>query len=176
MTTSTALSFTARPASLAQAFEQYWHAHNVRDLPTLTDGARTLTYAQLAHETGAIAANLSGRDARPGDVVVIAMERSIDAGPCPCVIEPKLSAQEVSARLAETQARFLVHDAEHAALLDPLEIPGATRTLDIEILKDVPYFPLADVEADCPALLFTSGNTVGPRRYSSRRPRCLAMR
>ncbi|WP_232316527.1 AMP-binding protein [Candidatus Burkholderia verschuerenii] len=87
---------------------------------SLTDGTRTLSYADLARETGAVAVNLSGRDAHPGDVVAIMMTRSIDAvvlllaairaGLCPCVFEPKLSAEEVSARLVETRARFLVHD------------------------------------------------------------------
>jgi acyl-CoA synthetase (AMP-forming)/AMP-acid ligase II len=174
VTTSTALSFNARPSSLAQAFEQYWHARDVRDLPALTDGARTLSYADLARETGAVAANLSGRDAHPGDVVAITMARSIDAvvvllaairaGLCPCVFEPKLSAQEVSARLVETGARFVVHDAEHAAFIGELDMPENARPLDIELLKEASYFPPADVAADCPALLlFTSGSTGRPK-------------
>ena len=47
--------------------------------PALTDDAMTLTYAELARETGTIAASLSGRDASAGDVVAIVMSRSLDA-------------------------------------------------------------------------------------------------
>ena len=174
MQNSTALNLNARPATLAQAFDQYWHARGVQDLPALTDGAKTLTYAELARETGAVAASLSGRDARPGDVVAIVMSRSLDAvvlllaairaGLCPCVFEPKLASEEVSARLIETRARFLVHDAEHAAFIESLSIPEGTTTLDFARLTEASYFPPVDVAPDCPALLlFTSGSTGRPK-------------
>lgn len=174
MTISTALNLDTRPSSLAQAFEQYWHARGVQDLPALTDGARTLTYAELARETGAVAANLSGREARAGDVVAIIMSRSLDAvvlllaairaGLCPCVFEPKLAPEEVSARLIETRARFVVHDAEHAAFIASLSVPEGTMALAFARLTQAAYFPPVDVAADCPALLlFTSGSTGRPK-------------
>lgn len=174
MTTSNVSTSNERPTSLAQAFEQVWHARDVQDRTALTDGARTLSYADLARETGAVAAHLSGRDARPGDAIAITMARSIDAvilllaairaGMCPCVFEPKLAPEEVSARLVETGARFLVHDADHAALIDALTIPEGTGTIDFARLKEASYFSPLDVAADCPALLlFTSGSTGRPK-------------
>jgi acyl-CoA synthetase (AMP-forming)/AMP-acid ligase II len=174
VTTTTALNFETRPASLARAFEQYWHARGVQDLPALTDGTRSLSYADLARDTGTVAANLSGREARPGDVVAIIMERSLDAvilllaairaGLCPCVFEPKLAPEEVSARLVETNARFLVHDAENASLVGALSVPSQTTVIEFARLVEAAYFPPIDVAADCPALLlFTSGSTGRPK-------------
>ncbi len=96
----------------------------------------------------------------------------IRAGLCPCVFEPKLAAQEVAARLAETHARFVVHDAENAALLSELDIPKNASAIDFARLTESSYFPPVDVDATCPALLlFTSGST-GRRSCNSRRPRC----
>jgi acyl-CoA synthetase (AMP-forming)/AMP-acid ligase II len=174
VTHSTALNLDTRPSSLAQAFEHFWHARGVQDHPALTDGARTLTYADLARETGAVAANLSGRNVRPGDVVAIIMSRSLDAvvlllaairaGLCPVVFEPKLAPEEAGARLIETHARFIVHDAEHAAFIERLSIPESATTLDLTRLTEASYFPPVDVAPDCPALLlFTSGSTGRPK-------------
>ena len=177
MTTPTALNLAARPASVAQAFDQYWHARDVQPLPALTDGATTLTYAALAAGTGALAAGLLGRDARPGDVVAIVMARSLDAvtlllaairaGLCPCVFEPKLAPDEVGTRLAETRARIVVHDAEHAAFVASLSLPAGATAVDFADLARVgPASPPApaDVAPDCPALLlFTSGSTGRPK-------------
>jgi acyl-CoA synthetase (AMP-forming)/AMP-acid ligase II len=170
----TALNLETRPSSLAQAFEQYWHARGVQDAPALTDGESTLTYADLARATDAAAAALLARDAQPGDVVAIMMARSLDAvvmllasiraGLCPCVFEPRLAAEEVSARLVETRARFVVHDAENAPLVASLSIPDTATTLDFASLTEAPYFPRANVMPDCPALLlFTSGSTGRPK-------------
>ncbi|WP_336598075.1 class I adenylate-forming enzyme family protein [Paraburkholderia bengalensis] len=174
MTISTLLNLDARPASLAQAFDQYWQAHGVQDLPALTDGTKTLTYVELAHETGAVAASLSEHDARQGDVVAIIMSRSLDtvvlllaairAGLCPCVFEPRLASEEVGARLIETNARFLVHDAEHAAFVESLSISEGTTTLDFARMTQASHFPPVHVASDCPALLlFTSGSTGRPK-------------
>jgi acyl-CoA synthetase (AMP-forming)/AMP-acid ligase II len=174
VTTTTALHFDVRPTSLAQAFEQYWHVRNVQNLPAIGDGTRSLTYAELARETGSVAAHLSGRHARQGDVVAITMSRSLDAvvlllaairaGMCPCVFEPKLAPDEVSARLVETGARFLVHDDDNTSLVSELAIPPHTTIIDFARLTEPSYWPPVDVAADCPALLlFTSGSTGRPK-------------
>jgi acyl-CoA synthetase (AMP-forming)/AMP-acid ligase II len=174
MKTFTALDFDARPTTLAQAFEQFWHARDVQDRCALTDGERSLSYASLAQETGAIAANLSGREARAGEAIAVMMTRSLDAvalllaairaGLCPCVLEPKLAAEEVSARLAETNTRFVVYDADHATLVDQLALPDGCVALEFARLTEASYFPPADIDAACPALLlFTSGSTGRPK-------------
>ncbi|TDY21942.1 acyl-CoA synthetase (AMP-forming)/AMP-acid ligase II [Paraburkholderia sp. BL6665CI2N2] len=172
--TFTALNLDARPTSLAQAFDQYWHASGVASLPALTDGTRTLTYAELAEATDAVATGLLSRDASPGDVVAILMDRSLDAvvlllasiraGLCPCIFEPGLASGEVSARLVETRARFLVHDAENTAFVESLSTRYVVTVLSFACLTEPWYFSTINVTADCPALLlFTSGSTGRPK-------------
>lgn len=147
---------------------------DVQSRTALTDGARTLSYAELARETQRIAATLLALGAGPSDVVAITMARSLDAvilllaairqGLCPCVFEPKLAPEEVGARLVETGARFVVHDAEHAAFARELTLPERAETIDFARLTQAAAAPAVDVSADSPALLlFTSGSTGRPK-------------
>jgi acyl-CoA synthetase (AMP-forming)/AMP-acid ligase II len=168
------ITLETRPETLAQAFEQAWRtkrAEHAEHVQALIADTRSLSYAELDRETAHVAANLQSRDARPGDVVAIVMSRSLDAvilllasiraGLCPCVFEPKLAEQEVSARLAETNARFVVHDAENASLICALNL---TNTIAFPQLTNASSFKPLPVQASTPALLlFTSGSTGRPK-------------
>ena len=160
--------------SLAQALEQSWQLPDVQERTALTDGVRTISYAGLARETGTVAANFLRHDTRPGDAVAIVMTRSLDAviallaslraGLCPCVFEPKLPAQEVSARLIETNARLVVHDTDNLPLVSELTVPAGATTVQFARLTETSHFSPVDVPTTCAALLlFTSGSTGRPK-------------
>ncbi|WP_245623748.1 class I adenylate-forming enzyme family protein [Paraburkholderia nodosa] len=174
MKPSTALNLEHRPTSLAQAFQQYWQLPDVQQRPALTDGARTISYADLARNTDTVAANLLRHDARPGDAVAIVMTRSLDAvivllaairaGLCPCVFEPKLPAEEVSARLIETSARLVVHDTDNLPLVSELAIPDTARAVRFASLTEASHCQRVDVPmTNAALLLFTSGSTGRPK-------------
>src|SRR5262249_30679791 len=90
------------------------------DKAALIDGpsGRTLTYAQLAHTTRAIAAGLAARGFGPGDVFGIfapnlpeyaaAFHGVAASGGASTTINSLASAEDAAAQLAATRARFLL--------------------------------------------------------------------
>jgi acyl-CoA synthetase (AMP-forming)/AMP-acid ligase II len=95
-------------------------AEELGDKPALIDGpsGRTLTYAQLAHTTRAIAAGLAARDFGPGDVFGIfspnlpeyaaAFHGVAASGGASTTINSLASVEDAAAQLAATRARFLL--------------------------------------------------------------------
>src|SRR5262245_13396002 len=118
--------------SLAQAFAAAWSDPRVASLTALDDGDRSFTYAQLADATACLAASRVAQGFRQADVLAIAMGRSLDAvivllaaircGLCPCVLEPKLPAEEIDERLALVAAKGLVFDAANRELVQALKL------------------------------------------------------
>ncbi|TAL53361.1 class I adenylate-forming enzyme family protein [Pandoraea sp.] len=169
------------PATLAHAMASYWRAEQVQSLTALSDGARSLTYAQLEARTARLAATLRMRGAAPGDVLAITMRRSLDAvllllasvraGMCPCVLEPMLPAEEVGERLALVGARWLAFDGDHRTLAGALALP-ALDAFEFDALEaaDMPGNVVTVEHAAngiAPGtralLLFTSGSTGRPK-------------
>src|SRR5262249_4505739 len=142
--------------TLAQTFAACWSKPQVAALTALDDGARSLTYAQLADATATTAANLFAQGIARGDVVAIAMSRSLDAvivllaaircGLCPCVLEPKLPAEEIDERLTLVGAKGVVFDSANSELARALELNrgSAVRAFDFAALD-------AHAEADSKA-------------------------
>jgi acyl-CoA synthetase (AMP-forming)/AMP-acid ligase II len=95
-------------------------AEELGDKPALIDGpsGRTLSYAQLAHTTRAVAAGLAGRAFGPGDVFAIfapnvpeyaAVFHGVAAsGGASTTINSLASAEDVASQLGGTRARFLL--------------------------------------------------------------------
>lgn len=177
----TILDASDPPATLAHAMASYWRAAQVQSLTALSDGERSLTYAQLEARTAHLATALLARGAAPGDVLAITMRRSLDAvllllasiraGMCPCVIEPLLPGQEVGERLTLVDARWLAFDDEHRALAGALALPGldafelhALATpdalADAATAERMTHAIAPDTRA---LLLFTSGSTGRPK-------------
>ncbi|MGF6303332.1 MULTISPECIES: class I adenylate-forming enzyme family protein [Paraburkholderia] len=173
MHTPTILEFSRKPQSLAEAFEIYWTEHQVKSLPALDDSGRLLSYGELSDWTGTVAASLRARGAMQGEVLAIAMGRSIEAvvlllaairaGLCPCVFEPKLPPEEIDERLGLVRAKWLTFDTENSDLVKSLKTPAVT--VDFSVLSaPTSVVPARTVDPHSPALLlFTSGSTGRPK-------------
>jgi acyl-CoA synthetase (AMP-forming)/AMP-acid ligase II len=166
--------------SLAQAFAAYWSDPQVELLTALDDGQRALTYAQLADATTRVAANLHAQGLARGNALAIAMSRSLDAvivllaairsGLCPCVLEPKLPAQEIDERLKLVNAKGLIFDFANNELVQALK-PGlgdvpAIDYAQLDAQPDTRHYAADEhaVDAQTSALLlFTSGSTGRPK-------------
>ena len=70
------LSIPRSSVSLGEWFARIEAAHAAR--PALRDGRQTLTYAELGRRARAVAAELGRLGVRPGDPVVLRLERSIE--------------------------------------------------------------------------------------------------
>jgi acyl-CoA synthetase (AMP-forming)/AMP-acid ligase II len=170
--------------TLAHAFATYWSKPQTAILTALDDGSRSLTYAQLADATATTAANLYAQGLARGDVVAIAMSRSLDAvivllaaircGLCPCVLEPRLPAEEINERLTLVGAKGLVFDSFNSELAQALERNRNGAVLAINSAQLDTHAGAQseagiatrerNVEAQTPALLlFTSGSTGRPK-------------
>lgn len=175
--------------TLAQAFTTYWSKPQIAASTALDDGTRSLTYAQLADTTATAAANLLAQGLTRGDVVAIAMGRSLDTvtvllaaircGLCPCILEPKLPTEEIDERLTLVGAKGLVFDSTNSELAQALKLNFSSALLAIDFAQLRAHathseaeaeFRAAnsgnepDVDAQTPALLlFTSGSTGRPK-------------
>jgi acyl-CoA synthetase (AMP-forming)/AMP-acid ligase II len=170
--------------TLAQAFAAYWSKPQVAASTALDDGTRSLTYAALADATATTAANLFAQGLARGDVVAIAMSRSLDAvivllaaircGLCPCVLEPKLPAEEIRERLTLVGAKGLVFDFANNELAQALKLNRGSAILAINFAeldthaeaesKATDSTREPPIDEQTPALLlFTSGSTGRPK-------------
>ncbi|GAB7526511.1 class I adenylate-forming enzyme family protein [Paraburkholderia sp. 2C] len=174
--------------TLAQALTSYWGEPQVAPLTALDDGSRSYTYAQLADATATTATSLYAQGLARGDVVAIAMSRSLDAvivllaaircGLCPCVLEPKLPAEEIDERLTLVGAKGLVFDPTNSELVQALKLNFGCAVLAVDFAqldtraetRFEAQSEAADstrelnIDAQTPALLlFTSGSTGRPK-------------
>lgn len=88
------------------------------DAPALTFGAETLTYAEFDRRADAVAARLAGRGVGEGDVVGIALERSIElvvaihgvlrAGAAWLPLDPEQPAERLRDMAADAGARVIL--------------------------------------------------------------------
>ena len=161
--------------TLAQAFDARWAQAPLRRMPALGDGERELDYAELDERTAALRDGLVALAPGPGQVLAIAMERSLDsallllaalrAGLCPCMLEPGLAPAEVSRRLELIDAVAIVHDPAHEDLIRALG-PVRARGVEfgrVESLARSGGTRLEPRETTPALLLFTSGSTGRPK-------------
>ncbi|AXG76572.1 non-ribosomal peptide synthetase [Streptomyces paludis] len=149
----------------------------------VTDGEQTLTYAELADASGAVARALHGAGIRPGEAVAVCLPRSwrlvcamLGLLRLGAVVVP-LDAQSPPERrghiLADSGAVALIHGDGTPGL--PEGLPGGVRPLDVTVLlgagpadgREPPApAPLPAVPATAPPVSFvfyTSGTTGRPK-------------
>ncbi|WP_366656704.1 class I adenylate-forming enzyme family protein [Fodinicurvata sp. EGI_FJ10296] len=158
--------------SLPEACYRQWHSSDLRERIALVSDSEQLDYAALAERTAAAAAALVTMGTARGDIVAIAMNRSIDAviailgalwaGACPCPLDSQLSAGQLRAMLSAVGAAWIVADDDHMDCARDLGY-GASRLIAADFSTAAAYRDL-DLGPDNRALLlFTSGSTGHPK-------------
>lgn len=160
--------------TLIQAFHDSWALPGRRERVAIASAEGNLSYGELHRDVGRLSLALREKGIQDGARVAIAMERSVNqckvllavlaCGACPCVLEPKLGAQELRRRFAAARLAWMMVDAANAEM-------GAGGVLDAAHVVDT-----ASLQVDSRAwwnlqtdprqsafLLFTSGSSGKPK-------------
>lgn len=156
------------------------------DRPAVSDGATTLSYAELDRAVARVAGGLSARGIGKGDRVAIIVDNRIEfllvalaCAKLAAIFVPmglRLRAPEISYICQTSGARLLIHDADLAGILPAPEdtpqieerfsVAGATdgssdfsKLMDAEPLEAAPELH----EDDPYCIFFTSGTTGKPK-------------
>jgi acyl-CoA synthetase (AMP-forming)/AMP-acid ligase II len=164
------------------------HAEKLADKPALVDGmtGRTLTYAELAGATRAVAAGLAKRGYGKGDVLalysynlpeyVVAFHAATMLGGIVTTLNPLATAEEAAPQFADSRTRFvitapgLVEKAVEAAAQAGVEevfvfgdVPGASPFSSlVDPGGEVPHVEI-DPGEDLAILPYSSGTTGMPK-------------
>ena len=144
------------------------------DAVALEDRGGTLTYAQLEHEVGTLAAALAVRGFVPGDRIASWLPKTRAACLLPLAapraglvhvpINPVLKRGQVAHILADSGARLLVTQPARAASLDPGDVPADCsigNEADLGASHVLP--PISADPHGLAAILYTSGSTGRPK-------------
>jgi acyl-CoA synthetase (AMP-forming)/AMP-acid ligase II len=159
-------------ALLRESIARHAHAGRV----ALVGAFEPVSYAALGERIDGFAAAALKWGLRRGDLVGISMARSVDAvavflgvmqaGGCPCVMEPRLAPEGVLVRTRAVGMKRLVVDREHAALGTAVVAAGMQVGL-AELASNIaggsrePSPTLA--RDDLAMMQFTSGSTGQPK-------------
>ncbi|WP_280363071.1 non-ribosomal peptide synthase/polyketide synthase [Nocardia wallacei] len=162
----------AAPVTLADYFRAV-----VRQRPdgdAVRAGSRTLTYRQLDDRTDRLARALIARGTGPGDVVALALDRSIDSVVAAIAVTKTGAAfLPIDRRYPADRLRHMVSDARARVGLtagDPAALPDTTAWLTLPELDDSAAGPVVDREPlrptrtdDIAYVIYTSGTTGLPK-------------
>ena len=159
--------------SLVEVYRKAWRSPEWASRLALVHDDQAIRYIDLAERVDDMAGGLRELGIGRGDLVAIAMERSLDAvlailstmwaGACPCPLEPGLTRSDFDGRLQATGIGALIWDSSYAHLADDqpvraIAFDGVRNGIDRHGRADE---PLAD--DDRALLLFTSGSTGRPK-------------
>ncbi|MDN3260663.1 amino acid adenylation domain-containing protein [Streptomyces sp. CSDS2] len=143
------------------------------DAPAVTDGAATLTYAQLDARADRLAHEVIGRGVRPGDAVGVLLERSIEtvatvlglmkAGAVYVPLDARYPAERIRHVLADTGATLLVTDDASQPQLpaDVADVFVIDSTPGEEERREAPGVGVRS--GDVAYVMYTSGSTGAPK-------------
>jgi len=157
--------------SLVATYRSVWRDPSWVQRVALLDERCVLHYGELYDAVAQRAGQLRQAGMYDGQRVALALGRSLEAvvtllgvmigGGCPCPLEPRLNASEVSERLASAGIDLVLFDEEHAAVVQDAKVG---RALDMRRLSSAQPFWHEGVTANSPGLLlFTSGSTGRPK-------------
>ncbi len=163
-----ARSYARRPATVVAALDRA--VRRWPDVPAFVDGARRVTYAELADRVETAAAALRGRGLVPGDAVAVAAGNGLElAVLLLACARARLVMVGLNTRLAAPQWEYMAeHMAVRLRLAEP-RFPLAGAQDLASVLTDAPprrwavdALP-APAEDETYAVVFTSGTTGRPK-------------
>ncbi|MFT7840503.1 amino acid adenylation domain-containing protein [Saccharothrix sp. BKS2] len=170
---STAAPSTAAPSTLPARFAAVAAARP--DAPAVADDRTRLTYAQLDRRSDRIAHVLLDRGVRPGDVVGLVLDRTVDlvaavlgvlkCGAAYLPVDPDGPPERAAAQFADCGVATVLTSPGHAGHLPTgAPAPAVLRWDDGEFAA-APDTPVAvEVPAGAPAyVIYTSGSTGAPK-------------
>lgn len=159
--------------SLVDIYQKAWRSPEWAARVALLHEDSVIRYAELAARVDDMAAALQEQGVAHGDLVAIAMERSLDAvlailgtlwaGACPCPLEPGLSKSDIDARISAAAIDALICDTScaHLANGQPALVIPFERLRHDAVGRGNVNISLA--RHDRALLLFTSGSTGRPK-------------
>jgi long-chain acyl-CoA synthetase len=153
---------------------------NQRDSIAVTDGARSLSYADLHAQVVDFAGSLRDQGVAPGDRVALVLENSsryvvsylavLAAGAVVVPLNPAARDRDLSIWIEHAGARLVIIEQSHAAIRSLEQSLPSCRLLatsDATSTRQLPHRASSGVfqpAADSPAaILFTSGTTGAPK-------------
>jgi acyl-CoA synthetase (AMP-forming)/AMP-acid ligase II len=155
----------------------------LRDRPFIFADGDAVTYGELDRLATRVAGRIAGAGVAPGDVVCALLPNSpgfmVDmfgayrAGARFCPLNPRLTPAEIRFQLADSGARAVLTDAEHAPLFARLaaELPSLAHVLVLAGLEDLAGLPdpsgmgpsVVDDPDAVALVMYTSGTTGSPK-------------
>jgi acyl-CoA ligase (AMP-forming) (exosortase A-associated) len=148
------------------------------DRPAVTGKSTTLTYAQLWQEVCRVGAGFRRLGLARGDRVAIYLDKRVEtvvsilgscaAGGAFVPVNPLLRPNQVAHILNDCEARILVTSAERLASLRD-ELVGCKSVEQVVLVEhwdelgSTQEQPVAGIDADLAAILYTSGSTGAPK-------------
>lgn len=144
------------------------------DAAAIQDGDQIFSYQQLADRSEQIADSLLEQGVKPGDIVGLALPRSIDMvasilaifrlGAAYLPIDCKLPAQRIAWMLADAESRLVI--LENVDVIDLRAYQGKIFCLQQHVAIQAPATRLAAIPTDAKALayvIYTSGSSGEPK-------------
>ncbi len=150
------------------------HAAARGDALALTDGTRSITYAELERTTDTLARRLIADGLRPGDRVFVLAAKDLTvpvlalatwkAGGVFAPVDPAQPAARLASLYDRVDPHFVVAPDRHAFAPDGADVVSLSTMWDRAGGESKSDAPLPDIGPDAPAtLIFTSGSTGHPK-------------